>query len=205
MKKLFTVLLLTATSLTAFSQEKGSFELGFNVGYNTASVRSGSDVNGSTRSGFNFAGFGDYFFSDRWSIKAKLIYDQKGWNKGYFTNLDNNQSFETDYHMDYLTIPVMANWHFGKKRNWYLNFGPYAGILLSAKETRFDTDLKSIMNSTDVGLAFGVGVKIPVSSRIKILLEVDGQEGFADIVKDNQGSTIMNTRGGFNAGLVFGL
>lgn len=205
MRKLFAVLLLSVASFTAFSQEKGSFELGFNVGPNFATVQSGSNTNTDLRIGFNVAAFGDYFFSDRWSIKGKLVYDQKGWDKGFFTNLDNGQSFETDYRLDYLTIPVMANWHFGKTRNWYLNFGPYAGFLLSAEESRFGTDLKEVMNSTDFGLALGIGVKIPVTSKIKILIEADGQSGFSDIIKDNQGSSIMNSRSSINAGLVFGL
>ena len=99
----------------------------------------------------------------------------------------------------------MANWHFGKKRNWYLNFGPYAGFLLSAKDTEFNMDLKDFSKSVDAGLAFGIGVKIPVSSKIKILLEFDGQGGFTDIIENNQGDKIQNSRGSFNTGLVFGL
>ncbi len=149
--------------------------------------------------------FGDYFFSDRWSIKVKAGYDQKGWDNGYITNLNTGQSYATNYRLDYLTIPVMANWHFGKKRNWYLNFGPYAGVLLSATETAFATDLKDVFNSTDLGFDFGIGVKIPVSSRVKILLEADGQASFSDIVKNNSGDKIQNTRSSYNVGLVFGL
>ncbi|SMC49978.1 porin family protein [Pedobacter africanus] len=205
MRKLFIILLSVSTCLTAFSQEKGSFEFGFNVGYNLSTVTSGSTTNSTFRSAFNAGGFGDYYFSNRWSIKAKLTYDQKGWNDGFITNLNNGQSFKTDYRIDYLTIPVMANWHFGKKRNWYLNFGPYAGFLLNAKETMFNTDLKEIMNSTDFGLAAGIGVKIPVAKKLKILLELDGQSGFTDVLKNNQGSTINNSRSSFNTGLVFDL
>jgi hypothetical protein len=205
MRKLFIILLSIGSYLTAFSQEKGSFEFGFNVGYNLATVTSGSNTNSTYRSAFNAGGFGDYYFSDRWSIKAKLIYDQKGWDKGFLTNLDNGQSFETNYRMDYLTIPIMANWHFGKKRNWYLNFGPYAGFLLSAKETTFNTDIKDLTASTDVGLALGIGVKISIANRLKILLEIDGQSGFTDVLKDNQGTTILNSRSSFNTGLVFDL
>ena len=203
MKKLFTILLVAASCSTAFSQEKGDFEYGFNVGLNLATATSGSNSTADSRVGFNVGAFGDYFLSDRWSIKAKLSYDQKGWNSGYIINGDD--SFLTDYQYDYLTVPVMANWHFGKKRNWYLNFGPYAGFLISAKETRLDIDLKDFSQSIDAGLALGIGVKIPVSDRIKIVLETDGQSGLTDILKNNQGSSIRNSRSSFNAGLVFGL
>lgn len=206
MRKLLTLLSLSLLGyLSASAQEKNSFEFGAHVGYNAATVSTSTQTNSNYRSGFNVAAFGDYFFSNRWSIKARVSYDQKGWAKGYLTNYDTGQSFETDYHLNYLTIPLLASWHFGSKRNWYLNFGPYAGLLLNAKENRFNTDIKSITHNTDLGLDLGIGVKIPVASRVKVLLEFDGQAGFTDVFKVDQGYRIINSRSSFNAGLVFDL
>lgn len=203
MKKLFTIFLVVASCSTAFSQEKGNFEYGFNVGLNVSGVTVGTNYTSDSKIGFNVGAFGDYFFSDRWSIKAKLNLDQKGWNGGYFSN--NNVGSLTNYRYDYLTVPVMANWHFGRKRNWYLNFGPYVGFLIDAKETNLDIDLKDLSESIDAGLALGIGVKIPVTDKIKILLEVDSQSGLADIIKNNQGGSTTNNRSSLNAGFVFGL
>jgi len=205
MKKLIIVSLLSLGTLSAFAQQKGSFELGLNVGYNGATVTSGANTNSSYRSGINVGVIGDYFFSDRWSIKTKLTYDQKGWAKGFIQNLNTGESFPTDYKIDYLTVPVMANWHFGKKRNWYLHFGPYVGFLMSASETRFNTDLKDGMQKTDFGLDVGIGVKLPVSKRAKLILELDGQSGFLDIISQNQGQIILNSRSSINVGFVFDL
>jgi len=203
MKKLFTIFLVVASCSTAFSQEKGNFEYGFNIGLNVSGVTVGTNYTSDSKIGFNVGAFGDYFFSDRWSIKAKLNFDQKGWNGGYFSN--NNVGSLTNYRYDYLTVPVMANWHFGRKRNWYLNFGPYVGFLIDAKETNLDIDLKDLSESIDAGLALGIGVKIPVTDKIKILLEVDSQSGLADIIKNNQGGSTTNNRSSLNAGFVFGL
>lgn len=203
MKKLLVAFMLLGAGFAAQSQEKGSIEFGITAGYNAATVTSGTETNRDYRSGFNVTAFGDYFLSDRWSIKAKVAYDQKGWNNGFINNLDNGQSYATNYQLNYLTIPVMANWHFGKKRNWYLNFGPYAGILLDAKETAFGMDLKGYMNTTDVGLGLGIGVKIPVANRLKILIETEGQAGFTDVLKNNTDSEIKNSRSSINTGLVF--
>ena len=203
MKKLFTIFLVVASCSTAFSQQKGNFEYGFNVGLNVSGVTVGTNYTSDSKIGFNVGAFGDYFFSDRWSIKAKLNFDQKGWNGGYFSN--NNVGSLTNYRYDYLTVPVMANWHFGRKRNWYLNFGPYVGFLIDAKETNLDIDLKDLSESIDAGLALGIGVKIPVTDKIKILLEVDSQSGLADIIKNNQGGSTTNNRSSLNAGFVFGL
>ena len=158
MKKLFIVLLSIGGYFNAFSQEKGSFELGIVGGYNGSTVTTNTATNSTLVSGFNAGIFGDYFFSDRWSIKGKLSYDQKGWGNGYFTGTFYDQNYQqdikkydhVDYHVDYLTIPIMANWHFGSKRNWYLNFGPYAGFLLSADQTATQyPELKEFFNKID--------------------------------------------------------
>jgi len=202
-KKLFAALLLSTCAMTAFSQEKGTFEIGLIGGLNLATAQSGSLTNSSSKLAFNAGVSGDYYFSEKWSLRGKLTYDQKGWNKGYITA--NDKIYQTDYTYSYLTIPVMGNFHFGKTKNWNLNLGPYAGFLLSAKESALHTDLKSFSNSFDAGMAFGLGVKIPVADKIKILLETELQTGFLDIIKNNQGTAIKNSRGAFNAGLIFAL
>ncbi|MFC1224668.1 porin family protein [Pedobacter sp. BG31] len=205
MKKLLTLLLVAGFGITASAQEKNSLELALHAGFNLATVSTSSQTNSDYRNGFNLTAVGDYFFSDRWSIKAKIGYDQKGWDSGYITNLDNGQSFVTDYRINYLTIPVMANWHFGKKRNWYLNFGPYFGILLNANETKFNTDLKNFIHNRDIGIDLGIGVKLPVANKVKVLLELDGQSGLTDLFKQNQGYQVRTNRSSFNAGLLFDL
>jgi len=205
MKKLLTLLLVAGFGITASAQEKNSLELGLHVGFNLATVSTSSQTNSDYRNGFNLTAVGDYFFSDRWSIKAKIGYDQKGWDNGYITNLDNGQSFITNYRINYLTVPVMANWHFGKKRNWYLNFGPYFGVLLNANETKFNTDLKNFIHNRDIGIDLGIGVKLPVANKVKVLLELDGQSGLTDLFKQNQGYQVRTNRSSFNAGLLFDL
>lgn len=205
MKKLIIASLLFISALHAFSQQKGSFELGVNVGYNGATVTDGKQTNTSYRNGFNLGASGDYYFSDRWSIKVKLTYDQKGWDRGYIQDLGTGQSYTTDYRLDYITVPVMANWHFGKKRNWYLNFGPYVGFLLSAKETRFNMDLSKMFQSADVGIDLGIGVKVPVAKHTKLFFEFDGQAGIMDINAYYQANKLQNSRSSINVGFAFDL
>lgn len=204
MKKLIIASLLTIVTLNVFSQQKGIFEIGLNTGYNGATVTAGSLVNTSSRNGINVGVSGDYYFSDRWSVKLKLIYDQKGWDRGYVRDLS-GQNYTTDYRLDYMTVPVMANWHFGKKRNWYLHFGPYVGFLISATETRFNMDLKQIFQSVDAGVDLGIGVKIPVSQRTKLFFELDGQSGLSDISAQYQENKFLNSRSSINVGFVFDL
>ncbi|HEX8561462.1 MAG TPA: porin family protein [Flavobacterium sp.] len=192
------------SALSASAQSKGDVEFGVNVGYNS-SVVAIEGLTSDPGSGINVGFSADYYFSDRWSIKGKLIYDQKGFNNGfYFDSFDPADSFEeTDFNLNYLTVPVMANWHFAKKRNWYLNFGPYAGFLLSAKETEGGNDVKEAFSSTDFGLALGIGVKIPLSEKLKLSLEYEEQFGLSNISADGDDGAATNSRGAFNIGLNF--
>ena len=133
--------------------------------------------------------------------KGKIIYDQKGWDNGLLYVGVNR--YNTNYNLNYLTIPVMANWHFGKKKNWNLNFGPYAGFLLSAEETAYNTNVKEFFNTNDFGLNIGIGVKFPLSNKLKLNIEYEAQSGFSDVFKDNNNKRIIGTRGALNVGLNF--
>jgi len=207
MKKILTTLLIvlgfySLSYAQRFSQQAGTTEFGLDVGYNSAYViQSNSGYGSDFVSGFNVGLSADHYFTNDWSLKVKVIYDQKGWGDGYVTTpfyTYNNVNFK----LDYITVPVMANWHFGRTRNWYLNFGPYIGFLTSAKETNDDVDVKDSFHSTDGGLALGIGIKIPISPKAKFFIEYDGQGGVTNIFKDSDG-TYENLRESFNIGINF--
>lgn len=203
MKKIaITLFLALVFSTTITAQKKGDVEFGLNVGFNN-STGSGEGADFDSGSGFNFGGSMDYYFSPEWSIKAKLIYDQKGWDNDFIEDVNTGNIYPTDVNLNYVTVPVMANWHFGNKKNWYLNFGLYMGFLLNAEETRFNTDIKEYFNENDFGLALGIGVKIPVSSKLKVFFEFDGQGGFNDVFSDYTYYEVTNTRSSLNVGINF--
>lgn len=191
-------------ALGANAQDKGNIEFGINTGLNitTASVRDSNvyfTADGSVS--FNIGASFDYYFSDRWSIKVKPTYDRKGWDNGGI-EIDGSY-YSTDYNTTYLTIPVMANWHFGGRRNWYLNFGPYVGFLLSAKDTEFDTDVKDGFETTDFGLALGIGYKIKLNDKVKLFLEYEEQAGLVGMFKDDEGFSAYTSRSAINIGVNF--
>ena len=203
MKKLWSTALLALGFVTiSLAQNKGDVEFGVNIGFNSSTVTdSNSYLQADSGIGFNTGFAADYYFSDEWSIKGKLIYDQKGWDNGSFTTA--NREYRTNYNLNYLTVPLLANWHFGSKRNWSLNFGPYAGFLMSATETTGGTNVKEAFNTNDFGLALGIGVKIPVSNKLKISFEYEGQGGFSNVFKESDGGVIRNSRTSFNVGVNF--
>ncbi len=206
MKKLFTTLaiVLGCYSLT-FAQQKGSVEFGANVGYNNSYVNETySNQSSDLIGGLNTGLFVDSYFSSDWSLKVEVNYDQKGWGNGFYTDQNGNTYDGVNFRLNYITIPVLASWHFGYTRNWYVHFGPYIGILTGAKETTDDIDVKPIFNTVDAGLDVGLGVKIPISNRSRIFFEYDGQAGLTDIFKDNGGySSVQTLRSSINAGISF--
>lgn len=184
-------------------KEKGDTEYGITVGLNTAYVTDGnSGENTDATTGFNAGVSGDFYFSNRWSLKVKVLYDQKGWGNGFITNDNDGTEIDgVDYKLNYISIPVLANWHFGRQRNWYLDFGPYVGILTSA--TADGQDFKDAFNSTDVGFRIDLGVKFPVSPTAKFFIEIGGQGGATNIFKDSGGSSIQNETSSLNVGVNF--
>jgi hypothetical protein len=202
MKKIFTTLLLTIGIYSLALAQRGKTEFGLGIGYNTAYVTAGNSYQSTDPiGGFNVALSADYYFSDSWSIKAKLTYDQKGWANG-FLDLGTTQIDNVDYKLNYITVPVMANWHFGRSKNWFLDFGPYVGFLTSATESYSGSNVKSSFSSTDGGLALGIGIKIPVSNKTKFFIEYDAQAGVVNIFQTSN-TTVLNSRGSFNIGLDF--
>ena len=206
MKKLFFIAMISIVGLhSANAQQTSGFEIGGNVGVSFASLTA-VDGNNSTDNvtTFNFAATGEYYFSDRWGLKAKLILDNKGWGNGFISDEFGNVTI-TDFSLSYLTIPVMANWHFGSTRKWYLNFGLYAGFLLSGEADTNGMDVSDAIQSVDIGLAFGIGYKFPIAENTFLFVEFDGQGGFTDVFENNLGDKVINGRSSFNIGVLFPL
>ena len=93
----------------------------------------------------------------------------------------------------------MANLHFATNKNWYVNFGPYVGFLLSAKESDDNIDVKNYFNSTDFGLAAGIGVKIPISNTAKLFFEFEFQGGVTNITTSSD--AVQSERSSLNIGI----
>jgi opacity protein-like surface antigen len=205
MKKILSTLIIAfSIYFSASAQIRTSDEFGLNIGYNAANVyESGSNYHSDYNSGVNLGFSAEHYFSDSWSIKGKLIYDQKGWGNGYLTFPDGSEIDGVNFHLNYLTVPVMANWHFGRTRNWYLHFGPYVGFLLNATESsNSGVDVKSAFNNTEVGFDAGIGVKFPVSNHVKLFIELDGQAGFNNLFKESD-SSVQTERSSINFGMLF--
>jgi len=181
-------------------------ELGVGAGYGFSYVDYG-DSYSSIIGAFNASVSAEYYFSEEWGLKLKVIYDQKGSHDGSLVDNDGDEIDGLKARFNYITIPVMVAWHFGMNQNWYQNIGPYVGFLNSAKIGGYD--VKSDFNTVDGGLSEITGVKIPLKGKTSVFIELEVQQGLVNIAKNNDyysGNYYSENwidRGSINVGLDF--
>ena len=174
-------------------REKGTTELILVIGSATSSYYGTTNnlLYSTPISSVNIGVQGDYFYSNRWSLRSGLLLQKMGSQfPGYIEELK------------YVSVPVNANWHFGSTRKWNLNFGPTLGLLTSA--TANGVDIKSKANGFQYGLQIGIGYKLQLTDNFSILLDYQSMSGLSKISKDSQ-NQIKNSYGSFDLGAVFKL
>ena len=202
MKKCYLFLMILLTSSLVKAQKKNSLELGLNLGFNNSYLQIGQNSYNTTDVlyALNFGLSSEYYFSHNWGLKVKTIYDQKGWANGSI-DINGTQYDGIDYKLNYLTIPIMANWHFGYYNQYYLSFGFYEGILLNA--TAANIDVKNQFNLEDKGVAFDFGFKLPIARHSAFFVEFEGQSSFLDVYKYHIGDDYLMQRASLNIGVNF--
>ncbi len=116
-------------------------------------------------------------------------------------------NFYNESILNYLEIPVMAKWEWGGKFRYYVNAGPYIGFLLDATQKvngnsaffldkngtqpvspprAFDesADVKDELNTVNVGLTGGVGIKYMFNDTHGVLLDLRGALGLSTLQKN---------------------
>ena len=205
MKRIFTLLMALPLFINAQenmknnAMSKGDFEIGVGGGVSLSTFH-GSDADGSkARSASQVGVTAEYYLSDRWSLKSGFIFDSKGATAEEFDEI-------TELQLDYLFVPMYANWHFGANRNWYFNVGPYLAILLDAEENSgVAIDIDDEVESFDFGLGLGLGRKFKISNNASIFFEYQGALGFLEVRDTQSDDNVSNFRSALNAGVIFSL
>lgn len=76
-------------------------------------------------------------------------------------------------------------------------------FLINSKAKDLDIDTTEDFKNTDFGVAFGIGVKFPISDKLKLYVEYDEQMGFSEIFENSNNSSFFNTRLSLNVGVNF--
>ena len=159
MKK-FTLFAVAAMIIT-FTANAQDIAFGVKAGANLANMTDVEGTSPGTRFGAHIGPFIKLPLTDNFSIIPELLYSMKG---SEISESILGFNFEMQTNLDYLEIPIMANYQLESGLNFEL--GPYVGILLSAKSTvdilgvSEDVDIKDEMNTVDFGVGFGLGYRL---------------------------------------------
>ncbi|HRO47184.1 porin family protein [Agriterribacter sp.] len=225
-----------------FSQ---TISAGINGGISIPQLKSSGDneisKDYSSRLAATFGLFADIGITQQFSVKAAVNYAGQGGKRqgmqpvtaippalsqmlppGTILYAD----FKNESVLNYLEIPVTAKFRWGSTLKYYLNAGPYIGILLNASQKtngnsrlyfdkgatqplsmqgqplpsqsfKADTDIKKDINPVNLGITGGIGLAYPVGGSGEIILDARGAYGLTTIQKDTKANGKSRTGGLF--------
>ena len=191
--------LITFGYTNAQIKEKGTIEFTPKIGTSSFFENNEDDSSGYN-SGVEFGATVDYYFNNRWSLRSGLIANKMGGRVR-----DTGDIYEDK--LNYLSIPINANWHFGSTRKWNLNFGLSPSFLTSASYTINGAEKKISTNdieSFQLGFTYGIGYKIEINKKFGILIDTQFFNGLTNINKATE-IRILNAGYSFNLGGVIQL
>ena len=190
------VLVLLFACKISFSQVKKVF--GINVGVNYSSLRWEGDEFGYESevgflTGIKFA----FYLKEKLSIKAELNYEKKTVARKLPISVSNGGGFlfssEVEYRFkhDYLVLPVLMQYDFGKKNPFYVNLGPNLGYILNIERSidgiEGSEDITPFFNSFELGFSAGVGKTFSIDKYNVLFVEIRNNLGLTSI---SDGSSI---------------
>ena len=162
-----------------------TFQLGPKAGVNISNFASGN-YNNNTLVGFHLGGFLNFGLGKSFAIQPEVLFSTQG------SKIDDVNSNIKELKTNYLNIPVLAQ--IRMPGGFYLETGPQAGILLTAKTD--DQTVKELYNSLDWSWAFGLGVKskigLGVGARYNLgLNKIRNSDNTTTIEPDGKNSVIQ--------------
>lgn len=189
--------LLIFSSFQFFGQSD-KFELGVVGGPSIASIYGNNALKQyhSPSIRFTFGLSFHYNFPKLFSIHSGIQYEKKGseFNSVLnYTDISGNvietEKYSASLDFNYLTVPVFCRFNFGKKTKFHLGAGIFGGYLISQfteeDATKYTPkrriEYTNQFHALDWGLIGGLGVSIPIKSRITGLAEIRNNFGLYNI------------------------
>jgi hypothetical protein len=145
-----TILLLMLCGITKAQSE---LEFGVKGGVNFTGFHTGSSTF-SSEFGINLGGIAEYSISEKFSIQAELLFNQKA---GTFTVRDNSNIVlgNVESKLGYIDIPILAKIYIGNKFSFEV--GPQIGFNISEKTEFNGEEIESEVKTLDTALVGGFG------------------------------------------------
>jgi hypothetical protein len=185
----FALFLLAAQPVNA---QTPRFDLGLQVGPGLSWLRGNDVIDGTDAllgpaAGLTF----QYDLSEHFGIRLGAGYQRKGMrDEVLFTDVNGTPMGTADvaYTTDFLTFPLMARYAFGQATRFSVGLGPYAGMLLQAKETWSgtglqggDVDRTDDLEPWDFGLSASASAAWSLGGNLWINAEVRYDKGLTNI------------------------
>ena len=164
MKKILFSSLLALVTTYCYCQNDNRVSIGLTIepfiGFSTSTFIEDEAPESSYLTTFAYGLNGNYFFSDTWSLKLGVIKDRMGGSLFglTITTPDGTISLTSEtLEQDFISIPLQANWHFGKRKRWNLAFGGAYSISTGEK-----LNIGGQINSHFKSFATDIAHKIPM-------------------------------------------
>jgi opacity protein-like surface antigen len=224
MKRIFTAMLLTFLTSTAFAQYRAEPYYGFRLGLTTHPtigwVKPETGKSNGVNLGFSYGLMADFNFAENYSFATGLTITSIN---GKSTEINpspyhdaianpNPTAYDLKYMLQYVEIPLtlkLKTEKIGDVR-WYgqfglsndFNIGARQNVFLGSKTLVDDMHIKKDINFYRAGLIIGAGVEYDVAKNTSVTTGLTFNNGFTDI-SDDKSRSVRNHFIGINFGVFF--
>jgi|DEB19_MinimDraft_2_1074335.scaffolds.fasta_scaffold26154_1 opacity protein-like surface antigen len=141
-----------------------------------------------------------YNCGKRTALRTNIAYERKG-GEGEFEFTDNYGASigkgVVNLNFDYLTIPVLVRFTFGKRIKYFLNGGSYFAYLIKqtlvfkGANSNGEINNTASYNSLDAGISLGTGLQYPINEKWFLGSEIRGNMGLLNTLPS--GDTKVNS------------
>lgn len=174
---------------------------GVNGGVNYSEIKGMefTNVNYSGKTAFTAGLSFEYYINTNFSLKADPSFERKSNKAKNHFSMGSDPSLPFQPHtmkiwnnLDFITLPVLFKYNFGKQKSIFVNAGPYIGYLLNAThhiDTNHDpdneltgtSDITDIFDRFDAGFTVGAGKAFKLKNGNAISIELRNTIGIKDI------------------------
>lgn len=191
LKSFLCMLLWFATNI--LHAQPGRSEIGIEAGAGARHISS-SAWKYNVAAGYSFGVSFQYKLNNSLSLRTNLHMERKGGvlPDVFITDEQGNPLGETNMstNLDYLTLPILLRLSVGRSVKFFVNLGPYCGLLVREsyrtegpnRAIGFNT---SPYDNVDFGLILGMGAAIPLNEKWDLSVEARYNMGLLNISKGN--------------------
>ncbi|MEN9742212.1 MAG: hypothetical protein RLZZ65_17 [Bacteroidota bacterium] len=193
--KVLPIVLMALLLASTANAQSNKLQLGIQACPSLISLHGNEMVNQATQTGLGFsAGItAEFRLTQKFTLQTSLGVDRKGaLSKGFVSDTLGNTigDYKNHVQFDYIVLPVLLRYHFGKQQQFFVNAGPYLGYLFR-QNNKVKSDLfqdysysdQAYFKQLDAGVTAGIGMNIPLNEELVLSVECRDNLGISNISK----------------------